>query len=109
MLGWDTEDSSFVIELVFQYGNTSKKGSQFNYSLIFYKTNEEGEDMEAKLKELFPNAKPDEEEGIYSIINDDIKVIFADMKAEAKSTLFSIVLAVSDIPETIAFYEKFGV
>jgi len=65
--------------------------------------------MEAKLKELFPNAKPDEEEGIYSIINDDIKVIFADMKAEAKSTLFSIVLAVSDIPETIAFYEKFGV
>ena len=81
-------------------------------SFIIYKTNQQGENMEKKLKQVFPNAKAEEESdvcsGMYSIVNGDLKVRFADMQAESKCLLFSIVLAVSDIPETVAFYENFG-
>jgi hypothetical protein len=42
--------------------------------------------MEAKLKEVFPSAKAEEESdgcsGMYSLINGDLKVRFAEMKAE---------------------------
>lgn len=78
-------------------------------SFILYKTNQKGEDMEAKLKEVFPSAKAEEESdgcsGMYSIINGDLKVRFAEQKAEQECLLFSIVMAIEDVQETVAFYE----
>ena len=63
--------------------------------------------MEVKLKELYPTAKHDANE-TYSVVNDDLKIRFADMPNESNSLLFSLVLHATNIPETIKFYEKVG-
>ena len=107
MIGWENEDNSFVFELTYNYGvNTYKRGNDLN-SFIFYKTNQAGENMEEKLQKMFPESEANSE-GIYSIINDDMRIQFADQPAETSSLLFSMVLNVSDLQESVRYWSKLG-
>jgi hypothetical protein len=96
MIGWDNEDISFVFELTYNYGiNTYKRGNDLE-CLIFKELNKNGECMETKLKEMFPDATKNED-GYYSIINDDMRISFQKgEKAEGNSILNGISLSCTD-------------
>jgi len=107
MIGWENEDNSFVFELTYNYGvNTYKRGNDLN-SVIFYKTNKEGINMEEKLQEMFPESKPNEQ-GIYSIINDDMRIKFVDMPNKTTSLLYSMDLNVTTVAESVRYWSKLG-
>lgn len=107
MIGWENEDDSFVFELTYNYGvNTYKRGNDLN-SIIFYKTNKDGVNMEEKLQQMFPESKADEQ-GIYSIINDDMRIQFADMPNKTESLMYSMVLNVTDVEESVRYWSKVG-
>jgi len=103
MIGWENEDNSFVFELTFNYGvHKYKRGNDLD-AFIFYKTNKAGENMEEKLMEMFPESKANEE-GIYSIINDDMRIRFTDEVNEQNSLIHSLVLNATDMEETARYW-----
>jgi len=81
MVGWDVEDTSFVLELTFNYGVASYKRGSDLQALTMHKFNQKGEDMEAVMTKMFPDTTP--QDGVYKVINDDFLIKFVDTKAES--------------------------
>ena len=52
---------------------------------------------------MFPESKPDSD-GIYSIINDDMRIRFADMPNQTNSLMFSLILNTTDIPQSVRYW-----
>lgn len=59
MIGWGSEDSSFVFELTYNYGVDQYVRGNDLECIHLFKFNRNGEDMEAKMLESFPNAVKD--------------------------------------------------
>ena len=108
MVGWSNEDESFVFELTFNYGVTSYKRGNDLACLVMHKFNSAGEDMEAVVNKLHPDASKSAD-GVFKLINDDFVLKFEDSKAEAGAQLVKgLELNVTDKEASLAFYEKVG-
>lgn len=109
MVGWLNEDVSFVFELTFNYGVTNyKRGNDLN-TILLYKKNKKGEDMEKKLIDGFEGAKDAKgKDGIYRLINDDFLFKFVDGKPKNEQLIKGLVLNCTNLKETAAYYKKIG-
>lgn len=81
MVGWDTEDVSFVFELTYNYGVYEYARGNDLGCVHLYKFNKDGEDMEAKMLAEFPEAQKNESTGVYHILKNDFLFKFVDATA----------------------------
>lgn len=96
MVGWNNEDESFVLELTYNYGIYSyPRGNDLN-CLLFHQKNQSGEDLEAKVNELFPDVKKDEN-GVYKLINDDFLIKFDESQATSSQCIKGVCLNVTNL------------
>jgi hypothetical protein len=77
MVGWMSEDESFVFELTYNYGVTNyRRGNDLN-AIILHKYNHLYQDMEFKLCAQFDEASSAKgEDGIYRLLNGDFVLKF---------------------------------
>ena len=79
MIGFGSEDDNFVLELTYNYGVSSYKRGNDLVAVLLPKYNSEGEDLEQKMIESFPDyADKKQSNGIYSLIDDDLLFYFGE-------------------------------
>ena len=84
MVGWGSENTSFVLELTFNYGITDYKRGNDIFALVFYKWNEDDEDMEEKLLYQYIGNIKKVSDDLYRVVNHDFIIKFEDTTAETE-------------------------
>ena len=101
MIGFGEEHTNFVLELTYNYGIDSYKRGNDLVAVLLPKYNSEGEDLEAKMLEEFPDyADHKNSDGVYSLIDDDLLFYFGEHEG--------VHLNVSDLALSERYYKKLG-
>ena len=105
MVGFDTEDVSFVFELTFNYGvNAYRRGNDLK-QISMFKYNQDGKDMEP-LVAGFEGTK--KEGDVYNVLNGDFLISFVDKKAPGVQLIEGLTLNCKDLEENFRFWTKLG-
>ena len=110
MVGFDTEDVSFVFELTFNYGISQyRRGNDLNCILLHQK-DKDGANVEEKLLAALPEAQACKDElGIYKLINDDLVFKFVEgSQATGAQLIAGVELNVTDLDLSCNYYTKLG-
>ena len=105
MVGFDTEDVSFVFELTFNYGVDAYKRGNDLKQISMFKYNSEGKDMESLVAEFEGTKK---EGDVYNVLNGDFLITFVDKKAPGVQLIEGLTLNCKDLEENYRFWTKLG-
>jgi len=85
MVGWNNEHVSFVFELTYNYGVTSYRRGNDLEAVLLHRFSQDGENMEEKLLEGFPEAKDCKgDDSTYRLVDNDFVFRFVDSKATSE-------------------------
>ena len=109
-MGWSDENTSFVIELVFNYGlDQYKRGNEIQ-ALLLHQYDKHGIDMEQELQSEIDEGKgvKDDITGIYKLLYGEILIKFEDQQAPYDTLIYGVCLNVSNLKESIGYYSRIG-
>ena len=108
MVGFDNEHVSFVFELTYNYGVYEYKRGNDLGAILMHKRNANGDDMEAKMLEAFPEASESKVDGVYRLINDDLLFRFVDSQATGAQLIRGVELNTANLAAATDYWMRIG-